>query len=160
MTWVKSQTTVPNNLAVLKIQNSKVLGSGIKIFRKIFWSPKLVKWSPSQCSWILGFPLLSTHFQWFRVTDLSLTKMYCLLGRKSKLSTYNKLLVYKAILKPIWTYGIQLWGTTSNSNIKILERFPSVSEPLTYRGVLMSTLLQAILNTFPPFAEYIITDCK
>jgi hypothetical protein len=52
---------------------------------------------------------------------LSLTKMYWLLGRKSKLSTNNKLLIYKAILKPIWTYGIQLWGTTSNSNIDILE---------------------------------------
>jgi hypothetical protein len=29
------------------------------------------------------------------------------------------------ILKPIWTYGIQLWGTPSNSNIDILERFQS-----------------------------------
>jgi hypothetical protein len=56
---------------------------------------------------------------------LSLAKMYWLLGRKSKLSTNNKLLVYRAILKPIWTYGIQLWGTTSNSNIEILERFQS-----------------------------------
>jgi hypothetical protein len=26
---------------------------------------------------------------------------------------------------PIWTYGIQLWGTTSNSNVEILERFQS-----------------------------------
>jgi hypothetical protein len=51
--------------------------------------------------------------------------MYWLLRRKSKLSTNNKLLIYKAILKPILTYGIQLWGTTSNSNIKILERFQS-----------------------------------
>jgi hypothetical protein len=51
--------------------------------------------------------------------------MYWLLGRKSKLSTNNKLLIYKAVLKPIWTYGIQLWGTTSNSNIEILERFQS-----------------------------------
>jgi hypothetical protein len=34
---------------------------------------------------------------------------------------------------------------------------PPVSEPLTYRGVL-STLLQAILNTFLPFVECIITD--
>jgi hypothetical protein len=49
--------------------------------------------------------------------------MYWLLGRKSKLSTNNKLLIYKVILKPIWTYGIQLWGTISNSNIEILERF-------------------------------------
>jgi hypothetical protein len=56
---------------------------------------------------------------------ISLTKMYWLLGRKSNLSTNNKLLIYKAILKPIWTYGIQLWGTTSNSNIEILERFQS-----------------------------------
>jgi hypothetical protein len=32
----------------------------------------------------------------------------------------NKLLIYKA-----WTYDIQLWGTTSNSNIEILERFQS-----------------------------------
>jgi hypothetical protein len=48
--------------------------------------------------------------------------MYWLLGCKSKLS---KLLHYKAVLKPIWTYDIQLWGTTSNSNIEILERFQS-----------------------------------
>jgi hypothetical protein len=37
----------------------------------------------------------------------------------------KKLLVYKAILNPILTYGIQLWGTASNSNIDILERFQS-----------------------------------
>jgi hypothetical protein len=84
---------------------------------------------------------------------LSLTKMYWLLGRDSKLSkTKTKLhglspranytdrataacrrsycqllriLIYKVILKPIWIYGFQLWGTTSNSNITILERFQS-----------------------------------
>jgi hypothetical protein len=32
---------------------------------------------------------------------------------------------HKTILKPIWTYGIQLWGTASTSNIEILERFQS-----------------------------------
>jgi hypothetical protein len=42
---------------------------------------------------------------------------------KSKLSISNKLLAYKVILKPIWTYGIQLWGSASISIIKILERF-------------------------------------
>jgi hypothetical protein len=62
-----------------------------------------------------------------RQLGLSLTKRYWLLGRKSKLSTNNKLLIYKVILKPIWTYGIQLWGKTSNSNIEILERFQSKS---------------------------------
>jgi hypothetical protein len=53
----------------------------------------------------------------------SLTKTYWLLGRSSRLSLSNKLLLYKSILKPIWTYGIQLWGTASTSNIEILERF-------------------------------------
>jgi hypothetical protein len=47
--------------------------------------------------------------------------MYWLFGRKSKLSTNNKLLIYKVIFKPIWTYGIQLWG----SNMEILEHFQS-----------------------------------
>ena len=43
----------------------------------------------------------------------------------SQLSLENKLLVYKVILKPVWTYGIQLWRTASNSNLEILERFQS-----------------------------------
>jgi len=33
------------------------------------------------------------------------------------------LLLYKAIIKSIWAYGIQLWDTASNSNIEILQRF-------------------------------------
>jgi hypothetical protein len=53
---------------------------------------------------------------------MTLTKMHWLLGRKSKLSTSNNILVYKAMLKPIWTYGIQLWGAASTSNKEILER--------------------------------------
>jgi hypothetical protein len=69
------------------------------------------------------------HFSYYlyikrKQRGISLTKPYWLLGRESKLST-NRLLVYKAILKPIWTYGIQLWGTISNSDVKILERFQS-----------------------------------
>jgi hypothetical protein len=51
--------------------------------------------------------------------------MRWLLGRKSKLSTFNKLFFYRAILEPISNYGIQLWGTTSQSNIEILEHFQS-----------------------------------
>jgi len=42
--------------------------------------------------------------------DLKLRKLYWITGRKSLLSLDNKLLIYKAILKPIWTYGVQLWG--------------------------------------------------
>lgn len=47
------------------------------------------------------------------------------MGRKSKLSIENKILLYKAIIKPIWTYGIQLWGSASKTNIYIIQRFQS-----------------------------------
>ena len=47
--------------------------------------------------------------------------MYWLLKPRSELSLENKVLLYKTILKPICTHGIQLWGTTSKSNIEILE---------------------------------------
>jgi hypothetical protein len=56
--------------------------------------------------------------------DLKPRNLYWIIGRKSQLSLENKLLVYKVILKPVWTYGIQLWGNASNSNLGILERFP------------------------------------
>jgi hypothetical protein len=48
-----------------------------------------------------------------------------LFRRKSQLSLSNKILLYKTILNPIWTYGIQLFGTASTSNVEILERFQS-----------------------------------
>jgi hypothetical protein len=57
--------------------------------------------------------------------------MYWLLGHKSKLSTSNKLLIYRTILKPIWPYGIQLWGTASTSTIEIPERFQSKALRMT-----------------------------
>jgi hypothetical protein len=47
----------------------------------------------------------------------NIKKMYWLLGRKSQLSVHNKLLLYKQVVKPIWTYGIQLWGCAATSNI-------------------------------------------
>jgi hypothetical protein len=53
---------------------------------------------------------LDRHLTWHKhifskrkQLGLSLTKMYWLPGRKSKLSINNKLLIYKAILKTIWT---------------------------------------------------------
>jgi len=45
------------------------------------------------------------------------------MGRRSVLSTQNKMMLYKQILKPVWTYGIQLWGCTKQSNIDIIQRF-------------------------------------
>jgi hypothetical protein len=38
--------------------------------------------------------------------DLKFKQLYWLLGRKSPLSLENKVLVYKVVIKPIWTYGV------------------------------------------------------
>jgi len=49
------------------------------------------------------------------------------------LSIKNKLLLYKTVIAPIWTYGFELWGCASKSNIAIIQRF-------------QSKLLRAIVN--------------
>lgn len=55
--------------------------------------------------------------------------MAWLIGKKSrksgKLSLQNKVLLYKCISKPIWTYSIQLWGAASKSIIKKIETLQS-----------------------------------
>lgn len=49
--------------------------------------------------------------------------MYWLIGHKSQMSTHNKLLLYKQILKPVWTYGIQLLGYANDSHINKIQVF-------------------------------------
>ena len=62
-----------------------------------------------------------THiFAKIKQLGLKLQQMYWILGSKSELSIENSLLIYKTILKPIWTYGKPLWGTASNSKIELL----------------------------------------
>lgn len=54
---------------------------------------------------------------------LKYKSMYWLLGRDSQLSIKNKLLVYQQVLKPVWTYGLPLWGCTKPSNYNCLQVF-------------------------------------
>jgi hypothetical protein len=56
---------------------------------------------------------------------LKVRQMNWLIGNRSQLSLENKVLLYKAILKPIWTYDIELWGCAKPSNTKILQSFQS-----------------------------------
>jgi hypothetical protein len=86
-------------------QQEDVKNFGLHLNRRLTWSKHIfAKWKHPRMMFI---------------------KMYWLLGQKSKLSTSNKSLIYKAILKPIWTCETQLWGTASTSNIEILEHFHS-----------------------------------
>ena len=54
---------------------------------------------------------------------LKLSNYYWLLGKRSKVSTYNKILIYKQVLKPVWTYGIQLWGCTNKKSVSSIQKF-------------------------------------
>jgi hypothetical protein len=56
--------------------------------------------------------------------------------------------IYKAVMKPIWSYGIELWDCASKSNIAIMQRSQSKT-------------LRAIANT-PRYAtkHTLHTDCN
>jgi len=72
--------------------------------------------------------------------DLKLRTMSWLLGRRSQLSLPNQLLLYKCILKPVWTYGIQLWGCAKPSHMQIHQRLQSHSRLAGHRNALVATL--------------------
>ena len=45
------------------------------------------------------------------------------MGKKSKVSTQNQILIYKQVLMPVWTYGIQLWACASKSTNETIQKF-------------------------------------
>ena len=107
ITFTTNRSTCPsvtlNNIALPQTNDAKYLG--IYLDRRLTWKSHI--------------------FTKRKALGIKLRSLYPLLGPKSKLSLSNKILLYKAILKPIWTYGLQLWGTASNSNIEIIQRFQS-----------------------------------
>jgi hypothetical protein len=92
-----------NNVIVPQVQEVKYLGMFLD--RRLTWQSHI--WHKRQ------------------QLNFKFNQLSWLLTSKSHLSVQNKLLIYKVVLKPIWTYGIQLWGTSSSSNIEILQRFQS-----------------------------------
>ena len=79
----------------------------------------------------LGFHL-DTQLTWKQNTKSIIDKirikrrqMYWLTSRNSQLSIENKLKFYETIIKPIWTYGVPLWGTAAMSRINKLESLRS-----------------------------------
>jgi hypothetical protein len=51
--------------------------------------------------------------------------LFCLLGSRSKLNMTSKVLLYKTLLRPVWTYGIQLFGAAAKSNLRSIQAFQS-----------------------------------
>jgi hypothetical protein len=57
--------------------------------------------------------------------DLKVKDLYWVIRRKSPASLESKVLLYKTIIKPVWTYGIELWGCASKSHITKMQRSQS-----------------------------------
>ena len=83
-------------------QNVHVKYLGIHLDRRLTWSHHI-------SAKITQIKLKTNQLQW-------------LIGHRSSLDLEYKVLLYKTVIKPIWTYGIQLWGTACASNISKLQR--------------------------------------
>jgi hypothetical protein len=57
--------------------------------------------------------------------NIKFRKMYWLLERNSELSVHNKLTLYKQVIRPVWSYVIQLWSCPSDSIIQVIQRYQS-----------------------------------
>ncbi|KAL4121499.1 hypothetical protein QTP88_013999 [Uroleucon formosanum] len=66
-----------------------------------------------------------------RIKRLALNVRLCRLGpllsnnKQSKLKV--KVLMYKTLLKPMWTYGLQLWGIAKVSNTNKIQQFQNIA---------------------------------
>jgi hypothetical protein len=87
-----------------------------------------------------------------KIEELNMTyrKVKWLLGRTSQLSTQNKTLVYNEVIKPVWTYGIQLWGCGSKSNIRRMQGFQNK----VLRGIVNAPWSPAIATSTGIFWHY------
>jgi len=92
-----------------------------KIFSTyICWKKKCIK-----CNiWRVAVRL--SYIQDARFLKVKSREIYWLIGKHSPLSLENKLLIYKTVLKPVWTYGIELWGCATKRNIAVIQRYQSI----------------------------------
>jgi hypothetical protein len=55
--------------------------------------------------------------------NIKFRKMYWLLGHNSELSIHNNIILYKQVIRSVWSYSIQLWGCTSDTNIQVIQQY-------------------------------------
>jgi hypothetical protein len=124
------------------------LGSYLKEFHKI-WYLSIFRKSVEKIQISIKYDKNNEHFTWRAiqfdyisnksscnwkylrqklqrtVKHAKTREIYWLIGKHSPLSLENKLLIYKAVLNPVWTYGLELWGCATKSNIAVIQRYQS-----------------------------------
>ena len=100
-----------------------------------------------------------------KALSVQFRKLYWLLARNSNLSLHNKLLLYKIIVKPVWSYGVELWGTAAKSNLDIVQRFQSkmlrtianapwfVTNSQLHRDLMVPTVKEEILGRIKTYTR-------
>jgi len=56
-----------------------------------------------------------------------LRRLQTLLTNNKHSSLKIKVIMYKTFLKPLWTYGLQLWGTIKVSNTNKIQQFQNIA---------------------------------
>jgi hypothetical protein len=57
--------------------------------------------------------------------DRKTRELTWLIGKSSNFSVENKILINKAVLKPVWTYGLEIWGCATKSKLAVIQRYQS-----------------------------------
>jgi len=91
-----------NNQPLPFSQNVKYLG--LTLDRRLTWAP---------------------HIRSKRLTLNDRSRQLKHLLTSKRIHLKNKLLIYKMLLKPIWVYGIQLWGSAKPTNINRIQTYQS-----------------------------------
>ena len=52
----------------------------------------------------------TTYLREIKATKGKTKKILLAHGPTLQLNIQNKITLYKAVIKPVWTYGLQLWG--------------------------------------------------
>jgi len=124
---------------------------------------------------ILAWPLIK---DWPGLSILSPTKINLnlrlrllknLINNNKYTHINTKLLIYKSLLKPAWTYGLQLWGNAKKTNINKIQTFqnialrklvnapPYVSNHTIHTDLKMPTVSEEAKAYYKRFHSHILT---
>jgi hypothetical protein len=59
--------------------------------------------------------------------NLRLRMLKILLVNNKHINLNMKIIMYKSLIKPIWTYGLQLWGNAKKSNLNRIQVFQNIA---------------------------------
>lgn len=102
-----------------KYQNIRII-QPIKVYEHKVKPTNIVKYLGVHLDSKLNF---KKHIQVLSKAYLIFRKLYPLMIKNSSLSTYNKLLIYKMILRPIIMYASPVWCSAAPTTIRPLQIF-------------------------------------